>query len=181
MRFHYSDTEDLLYMSTNSRVTVFCVLSLSLAATLRAQQAVVVANPADIAKAMGIQTPFSLPMTCVNNLGPNNVCDATAKVPAGVRWVIKHISALCYSPVNTTVTLAWVQTTVGGALSVVYLNLPPSRFLNATKWFTSASQVTETYADPGSQVVLFANLSATAPTSQFACDLILQGQAISVP
>jgi hypothetical protein len=43
------------------------------------------------------------------------------------------------------------------------------------------SQSIESYADPGSLVVLNADLSAAAPASQFICTLNLQGQAIAAP
>ena len=50
-----------------------------------AQTNVVVTNPADIAKAIGLQTPFALTVGCFNNLGPNNDCSGSAHVPSGVR------------------------------------------------------------------------------------------------
>ena len=173
----------MLRITSRARFIAPCVLTAFLAAGSQAQTPVSVANAADLAKAQGVQTPFAVGLTCSNTY-PNSLCEATTHVPANVRWVIKNFSIACYHPQSTQVTLLYIQTTVGGAVTEILPNLTADRFMSASsnpRSVMQLSQSIESYADPGSLIALNVDLSAVVPASQFACSLNLQGQAITVP
>ena len=168
----------MLRITSCARFLAACVLTAFLAAVSQAQTPVSITNPADVAKAQGIQTPFAFGLTCSNTY-PNSICEATAHVPANVRWVIKNFSLACYHPSSTQVTLLYIQTSAGGAVTEILPNLTADRFMSASsnpRSVMQMSQSIESYADPGSLIVLNADLSTVVPASQFVCSLNLQGQ-----
>ena len=141
-----------------------CALFTLLAMNLTAQSAVVVTNPTDIAKALGVQRPFAVNAGCVNNYYAANECDMVVHVPLGVRWVIKNLSVRVGTPINTNVVVVEVSTTAGGAFSAIFPAIPASRFypsfdqnIPPTRVMT-LSQVMEIYADPGTAVVFTVNI-----------------------
>jgi hypothetical protein len=143
---------------------------------------VTVVNPADIAKAEGIQTPFSTTLA-VSFSGPNSV-----SVPANVRWVIENAGYLCITTLQNQF-LAHIEldiTTSGNPLTFYLPVLTPQPFdQGALGLVWSTSTPVRWYADPGSSVVLNAIKMDVATGQTFAkagtCTASLSGQAVSVP
>jgi hypothetical protein len=169
-----------------AKVVGVCALFTLLAMNLPAQSAVVVANPTDIAKALGVQSPFAVNAVCGATYTTNG-CDIVVHVPLGVRWVIKNLSVRCDTPINTNVVVVEISTTAGGTFSAIFPAIPASRVrppigvnLPPT-WVMTLSQVTEIYADPGTAVAFTVNLDSLVTYGHLNADFEIQGQAISVP
>jgi hypothetical protein len=166
-------------------VGVFALFTL-LAMNLPAQSAVAITNPADIAKALGVQRPFAVNAGCLNDYA-NSACSVVINVPPGVRWVIKNLSVRCDTPTNTNVYAVEVSTVAGGTFSAVFPAIPAARFgppispNTPPKWVMTLSQVTEIYADPGTSVEFTVNLDTVVPINHLIASFEIQGQAVSVP
>jgi hypothetical protein len=176
----------MINLRTRAKYAGVCALFTLLATNLTAQSAVVVANPTDIAKALGVQRPFAVNAGCVNNYA-SNACDMVVHVPPGVRWVIKNLSVRVDSPINTNVVTVEISTTAGGTFSAIYPAIPASRPLRpidpniGPTWVMTLSQVTEIYADPGTAVDFSVSIDTVVPYHQLVASFEIQAQAISVP
>jgi hypothetical protein len=140
---------------------------------------VTVTNPKDIAKALGVGTPFGINTGCINSTGASNLINCLAIVPAGARLIIKNFSVHCFIPTGISVTLVLLTTITNGVLSGVTPAIPPTRFFDATKGVMSFSQPVETYADPGSKMFAEVHLDTPAPQNTFICSAEYQGQAVT--
>jgi hypothetical protein len=163
-----------------------CALFMLLAMNLTAQSAVVVTNPTDIAKALGVQRPFAVNAVCGNSYASNG-CVVDVHVPLGVRWVIKNLSLRIGTPINTNIVVVEISTTTGGTFSAIMPAIPPSRFYPSIgpnippTWIMTLSQVTEIYADPGTVVQFSVDIDKVVPYEELVAAFEIQGQAISVP
>lgn len=81
-----------LLTSAAAALTVIC---LSGPAFALGSTPVTVVNPADIAKAEGIQTPFQSSAGCVFSSEFSGLCFANIAAPASQRLVIEFVSAFC--------------------------------------------------------------------------------------
>ena len=134
-----------------------------------APEPVIVSNPADIAKAEGIQQPYQAKADCVFGKPYPDACDATISTPPSQRLVIEFVSASC-----------------GLASRVTVIQLGP--FVNGVQVFHKlvpnlgyvAGQQVRLYADQSSNI-LFNVLSSKPEGPGANCFFSISGQAISVP
>jgi hypothetical protein len=129
---------------------------------------VTVVNPADIAKAEGIQHTIQFLLTC----GSGQSCSSFA-VPSNRRLVIEHVSVNCSIDPGVQLTYMGVATTVGGLSLIHNFNIVDHVGAGGE---TNLAEMTRVYADPGTTVDSF--VSATGRSS---CFLNLSGQSIEMP
>jgi hypothetical protein len=113
------------------------------------------------------------------NLGSN--CELMT-VPAGKRLVVEHASAYCYTQGTDFISLAFIQTQLGGE-SGNQLNIPlvlGGEVVAGAYKYRVASHPIRAYSDPGSSVKGLAYLNGD-PTGSFqACNLSITGHLVDV-
>jgi hypothetical protein len=145
---------------------------------------VTVVNPADIAKAEGIQNPHQAEATCIfiDNL-PFSNCDAFIETPASQRLVIEFVSGACLMFTNNNVRAAGITTSVGGnSVTHILATQAPtsvSGFQGGDEQEVNISQQVRIYADAHTTI----HLSVTTWNSNniFSCGFSVSGQAVTVP
>jgi hypothetical protein len=141
---------------------------------------VTVGNPIDatvIAKAQGIQHPFTMGFFCTFSL---DVCqnDPTnpPTVPATQRWVIESVGYSCGTD-DRTLIFADISTTVAEQTVQFPLPVPPPNISSALQFVQTALNL-RVYEDPGAQV--FFKFVAPGLRSGGSCILTISGQAIDI-
>lgn len=137
-----------------------------------------IGNPADIAKAQGIQHPTQLVGSC--DFDGGNICNAQIDVPANQRLVIEYASTKCdLEPSNLLVSVD-VFTTAAGVFAQHQLTTDHSGVLIPiiAERIMSFGQKVRLYADPGSTILLQV---LSTDVSHLDCGFALAGQAIDVP
>ena len=135
---------------------------------------VTVVNPADIAKAEGIQHPFQAgEIVCSFSGFFLDSCLGQMTTPPTQRLVIEFISVVC--GLNSGVRIAGVSITtkVGPGQGVPHHLAIPAPPANAI------GQQVRIYADPATTMSF--NVETTADNPAAACIFSLSGQAIDVP
>ena len=148
---------------------------------------VTIVNPADIAKAEGIQQPFAASIGCDATGGFGIRCSGSTTVPAGQRWVIEYVSANCkIDNGRQLLSQASLTTRIGGTSMPHYLSIRDHA--GAVGDFGSAINVVQLgeavrlYADAGSTVSFSVGTSGATPFTGYPfCDARLSGQAVTVP
>lgn len=131
---------------------------------------VTVVNPADIAKAEGIQHPFQAgDIECIVS---GFECGGSLTAPPTQRLVIEFVSASCGLNPGIVIIGAALQTFVAGGSAHHFFAAPPPSSKNL-------SQQVRLYADPGSDLVFSLELSGANPGGN--CIFSVSGQAIAVP
>src|SRR5262249_27663935 len=135
---------------------------------------VTVVNPADIAKAEGIQHPYQAgEIVCsFTDFSPNG-CLGHMDTPPTQRLVIEFISFVCGLNPGVRIAGASITTKVGPGQGVTHHLAVPAAPSNAI------GQQVRIYADPASTMSL--NVETTADNPAAACIFSLSGQAIDVP
>jgi hypothetical protein len=136
---------------------------------------VTVVNPADIAKAEGIQHPYQMgEIDCPFDPPFLNACLGHLNTPPTQRLVIEFVSAACGLDAGVTFTRASITTNVGAGIQGVTHHLavpaPPS---------ANISQLVRIYADPATTMSFSVETTANNPGA--ACIFSLSGQTIDVP
>ena len=147
-------------------------------ATLAGTPTVTLTNPADLAKALGVQHPVAFTLYSFDKAG---CCHSTITVPATQNLIIEYVSGVC-NPSGNAVGLAiqtgtvHVTATTGGVANDHGLNIP----INPIPFNASVAQdqvelghLVKIYADAGTIV----RLSVDAGQ----CQLAFSGQAVDVP
>jgi hypothetical protein len=132
-----------------------------------------------VSVAAGSPQPFAIGMAAINS-HPNDLVQMVTTVPAGIRWTIQNISVVCFVPNGASISAISVTTSLAGVVTGITPTVPEGRFFSNSphpRAIVQLSQPTLTYADPGTQVVLTANLETVAPTNQFSCAVDLMGLA----
>jgi hypothetical protein len=144
-----------------------------------AQGSVTIANPADIAKAEGIQQPYQASADCTF---VERNCEVLIETPASQRLVIEFVSASCFIP-NNDFRLALIGTSVGGNTVLHFLSAQSRKSASgfpAVGHELNISQLVRIYNDP--QAGIFLRILAWNPVTDFSnCGLSLSGQAVTVP
>lgn len=127
-----------------------------------------VVNPADIAKALGIQQPvtFSLTFSAASGMVPTSTLYT---VPSNQRLIIEYASGSC--KLTNGATLDDLVIEVHPGLNFFPVNLPP---LSTSGNFAHTVKI---YADPASIIGLNTNGSGGA----FNCVAAFSGQLVDVP
>lgn len=159
--------------STLRAAATLAAMCLSGSAWALGSTPVTVVNPADIAKAEGIQHPYQAGDILCNfsDISPD-VCEGQLNAPATQRLVIEFVSAACGLVSGVTFTGATMQTTAGN-VSVVHslaAPAPPSH---------NIGQQVRIYVDPAS--TMFFTVEMTGSNLGGLCTFSLSGQAIAVP
>ena len=153
---------------------------------------VTVANPTDIAKAMGIQHPF---MFEARALFSDNFCTVTANVPAKQRAVIETVSGSTNLPAGTQLLFAEVVTNTQASLTSPNVNpnagadvqheivIPDHVGTPDGKGnqFVAFSQTLRAYADQGSVIFISMGTPSPGPNPVPFCFVSVSGQLIDVP
>jgi hypothetical protein len=156
-------------------ITAYAVFFLSESACSPLQ--VTVVNPADIAKAEGIQHPFQTNFSCVFS-GYPNFCGNSFQTPASQRLVIEFISGDCDLDYGIGIYSVTVDTEVGGKLYGHVLSVQaPVSYGNRPK---TISQPVRLYADPNTRIQIFVSLTGNNPIG-WTCSFGVSGQAVDVP
>ena len=151
---------------------------------------VTIANPvtaADIAKALGVGTPFQAQVQCNPDNGSN--CFGSVPVPSNKRIVLEYVGALCLID-RSLQTLAFAFVELVGADG-----LPISHFLSTNDHVGAADgptvnsvsfgQTVRLYAPPGTKInvnVAQGSTTNTNPVPSFPqCTFSLSGQSVPVP
>jgi hypothetical protein len=148
---------------------------------------VTVTNPADIAKAEGIQHPFQANAICDNSTsnGFATFCNGSFAVPANQRLVIEYVSVECgISPgeglrrviVDTVTTTLAEQEGIGSA-GQHSLNIVDHVGVGN---FVAIGQLVRFYADPGTTISVEAQETGKH-AGLFLCTFDLIGQEIATP
>jgi hypothetical protein len=145
---------------------------------------VTVVNPADIAKAEGIQHPYQAQEGCFFPAAFPQECGAIIHNPASQRLVIEFVSGLCGIPSgnNNNVTEAVIKTIIGGDLVPHFLPAqPPVLRSDGIQQIITVSQQVRLYADPGEDILLQAFTVNPSDIGGSGCRFSLSGQAVTVP
>lgn len=136
-------------------------------------QNVTVTNPADIAKALGVQNAYSTEIQCEATNGP---CVATFTAPSNQRLVLEYVGLHCGIAAPDQLTTVSVTATNAGTSirSFIGFNSVVQGPVNSQ----SATQLTRIYVDAGTTVTVTFALSANTTAN---CGGGIQGQAINVP
>lgn len=136
---------------------------------------VTVVNAAELAKAMGVQHPFQVQMTCAAT-NSDASCTNRYPVPPDQRLVIEYVSLQCSNDWNARLIFARLWTSTDGTHFIGhYLNLGSSA--DPAGSMAQVGHVVKLYAAPGSQIMFDAIADASSPH----CVVVLSGQAIDVP
>lgn len=149
---------------------LLCLLMSWLVATLVAPS---------VGAAAGPPQPFAIGMAAVNS-HPANLVQTVTPVPTGIRWTIQNISFVCFIPNGAAISAISLTTSFNGIVTGITPTIPDGRFFSNSPYsraIVQVSQPTLAYADPGTPVVLTANLETTAPANQFSCAVDLMGLA----
>ena len=148
---------------------------------------VTVVNPADIAKAQGIQQPFVSTINCSAAGGFGVRCRGSTSVPAGQRWVIEYVSASCLIDNSSqAVSSVYISASTGGSGTIHYLAIPDHIGAVGDSGFSinvvQFGQAVRIYADAGSSVQFaMGTTGATGFSGYPFCSAVISGQAVSVP
>jgi len=137
------------------------------------------ANPADIAKAEGIQHPYQKELEC-GWPNDNNHCDVSFTSPTNQRLVIEYVSGSCNLNPGMQLLDVHVITTVGGVRvvhSVGMFNPAGGNFFGNV--IVQLGQAVRIYADQGTQVEITVLESGVGNTLQ-VCGWAISGQAVDV-
>jgi hypothetical protein len=144
---------------------------------------VTVGNPIDpviIAKAQGIQHPFTMQFGCTFPI-QSNTCqtDITRTVPTTQRWVIESVGYSCNTD-NTTLITATIVTVSPSVREVIEfpLPVPPPSTGFETLFFQSALNL-RLYEDPGT-LFSFEFATEVFGGTRGGCNVVISGQAIDV-
>ena len=163
----------------NTPLAVTGSVTTSGSVTLAPGSSVSITNPADLAKAMGIQHPWQVGTFCKWNGG--NGCTVFDKIraPANQRIIIEYVSGGCLLDTGLQVADVNIQTTVGTAIvthEVPVIN--PAGVVRGGQDI-SFGQMVRIYVDQNKNIDL--EVTSTNVSSSAACFLALSGQAIDVP
>jgi hypothetical protein len=162
-------------------VTAFAAFSLPGAAWAVGSTPVTVVNPADIAKAEGIQQPYQASTNCNFTTSDPLNCLAQIFTPESQRLVIEFVSGSCATPTNdNNIVIAKIGTTSGGKfVDHILAPQPPVLSPGSGAQFISISQQVRLYADPLSIIEFGVNTANVSNPD--GCQFNLSGQAVTVP
>jgi hypothetical protein len=151
---------------------------------------VTVVNPADIAKAEGIQHPFQGNISCggSSSNGFVTLCDGSVTTPTNKRLVIEYVSLECgldtgealrRAIVHTETTILFEQGGVGSS-GDHSLNILDHFGGGTTSSFVAMGQPVRFYADPGTTISVEAQETGSH-VGTFVCTYEMTGQAIDTP
>lgn len=144
------------------------------------QNPVTVVNPADIAKALGIQHPYQKEVLC-QWPNDNNHCDVSFTSPTNQRLVFEYISGQCNLNPGMQILDVNVITIAGGARAVHNLGIVnPAGGNFFGNVLVSFGQTVRLYADQGTQVEVTV-LESNVGNNLQVCTFALSGQAVNVP
>ena len=139
-----------------------------------------VINPADIAKALGIQQPvtFSLTFRAQSGMVPTST---QYTVPSNQRLIIEYASGSC--KLTNGANLDDLVIEVHPGLNFFPVNLPPlSTSVNNPQVVGNFAHTVKIYADPASTIDLNTNGSGgTGTNMSFNCVAAFSGQLVDVP
>lgn len=137
-----------------------------------------VVNPADIAKALGIQHAVAFELSFFKP----NITSAPFNVPASQRLIIEYVSGRCFVS-DALVTELRILTVMSSASQSYTVNLAPissAAITNPTQG--NFGHTVKIYVDPASQVFLEAGAAAAGGAgSGYGCNATLSGQLVDVP
>jgi hypothetical protein len=142
---------------------------------------VTVVNPADIAKAEGIQQPYQARTFCTFTTSDPLNCLATISSPQSQRLVIEFVSGNCAIAASNgnNILTATIGTIIGGNfVDHTLAPQPPVPTLQGTQ-FVNISQQVRLYADP--LTIIQFHVNTVNPSTQENCQFNLSGQAVTVP
>jgi hypothetical protein len=134
-----------------------------------------IGNPAAIAKAEGIQHPFSTEIQCQATNGAP--CEATFNAPPNQRLVLEYIGAHCGMSSTAQLAFAEIGATNAGAATLNFLGL--NSVVAGAVNSQSVAQLMRIYVDAGTTVTVTFSISSI--TASANCGGGIQGQAINVP
>jgi hypothetical protein len=139
---------------------------------------VTVVNPADIAKAEGIQTPFQGFARCDFSI---DLCTGQISIPLSQRLVIEFVTGSCLVTGNNVISRV-TMTTFSAGIDVTHdLNKnAPAPAANGTLGRVAVSELVRAYADAGSGAVGF-EFDSSGPNDGFGCVFTVSGQLVAVP
>jgi hypothetical protein len=160
-----------------SIAVVLTVICLSGSAWALGSTPVTVVNPADIAKAEGIQTPFAASSECTFS---GFVCDGTIAVPPSQRLVIEFVTNECIVTGNNVISFPHIVTLLGGLHTqhTLIASAPVSN-PGGTAGVVTVSQLVRLYADAGSSVAF--QFVSSGLNDGNVCDFSVSGQLVAVP
>jgi hypothetical protein len=144
-------------------------------------------SPTDIAKALGIGTPFQAEVQCAPDNGSG--CAGTFAVPSNQRIVLEYASAECLIDRNTQVlSHARVNTVATGVFGVDH-RIPTTDHVGvldgASTNSVTVGQTVRLYASPGTFITVSAQVGFSGsanPSPNFPrCTFDLSGQSVPVP
>ena len=147
---------------------------------------VTVVNPADIAKAEGIQHPFQGNIICsdTSTNGAATFCDGATTTPPGKRLVIEYVAAECGLDAGEALRRVFVHTETQALFEGGGVGSSGDHSLNVldhfgVAQFVAMGQPVRFYADPNTQIKVSAQ--ETGAHNDFFCTFDFVGQAIDVP
>jgi hypothetical protein len=177
-------TRKLSLAATALTLSSVIVFSTKEAQADKSSTPVQVTNPADIAKAEGIQLPFMQQIDCVaGNKAGSNHCNGSFQFASTERVVIEYASSHCVQTDGAQITEMLVGTTVNGATASSEINvLNPSGVSADGQSIVSVGEPVRLYSDAGSTVTVEAQTTRTPGANlPLSCTFVLSGQSVSVP
>ena len=135
---------------------------------------VTIGNPTDIAKAAGIQHPYSTEVQC--QATNQTVCVATFTAPSDQRLVLEYVGAHCGIAASAQLASAAVTATNAGTSTSNFIGIH-SVVAGAINSQT-VTRLMRIYVDAGTTVTVSFSLNSSTSAN---CAGGIQGQAINVP
>jgi hypothetical protein len=138
-------------------------------------------NPGEIAKALGVQTPFQK-QVLINFPPAGRIESALLDVPSKQRYVIESVTAKCTSHNGQLLEYIGVVTTVGSDNVEHFIASSAQQVFDTSDnlLYTTINQPTRIYADPATQIIIeaaFNGISGLA--THTSCTVTISGQAIN--
>jgi hypothetical protein len=140
---------------------------------------VTVVNPADIAKAEGIQTPFQGAGSCTFSGG---ACGGQINIPPSQRLVVEFVTAACNVIGDNVLSNSEITIVGSGAVIAHQLiaNAPISGF-GGSFGVSKISQLVRVYTDAGDGPAFLFQSSGFGANDGQECTFSVSGQLVAVP
>jgi hypothetical protein len=150
--------------------------------TIPSNVSVIVVNPADLAKAQGIQHPYQHREICEFTIGTSE-CLRTFQTPANQRLVVEYISSNCGMDAGLQLQKLEITTQLGGPNITTphYVTAPDPVITPFGAAIYTFGQTVRLYADQNSPIQVMGVTSGVVSSAGTSCFVSFSGQAIDTP
>jgi hypothetical protein len=133
-------------------------------------------DPADIAKAFGIQDPVAFPLSFNSTVGSG----VSFNVPANQRLIIEYAAGSC-RVTHAEVAALTIKTSSATTIHAYVVNLPLTSATSDPPATGVFSHTVRIYVDPGWAVTLLPQQMGIVGNGFVTCNATLSGQLVDVP